>query len=80
MIYHRVCNKCNTMGATFGAGTPYPSGSPKFITSFWWGSCCSIFSFQCNVLWIVVSPFVVFILTIVQSFQFHVLSTDLQPD
>jgi hypothetical protein len=31
-------------------------------------------------LWIVVSPFVVFILTIVQSFQFHVLSTDLQPD
>jgi hypothetical protein len=29
--YHLVCNKSNTMGATCGARTAYPSGTPKFI-------------------------------------------------
>ena len=30
MIYHRVCNYINTTGATSGAGTAYPSGTPEF--------------------------------------------------
>jgi hypothetical protein len=37
-------------GARSGAGTANPSG-------FWWDLCCSIFSFLCNALWIVVCPF-----------------------
>ena len=32
---------------------------------FWWGPCCSIFSFLCSILWIVVFPFVLFLLVIV---------------
>ena len=51
MTYHRVCNKSNTTGAT----------------GFQWGSCYSIFSFMCNVLQIVVCPFVLFLLAIVLS-------------
>ena len=31
---HRVCNYINTMGATGGAGTAYPSGVPMFTLSF----------------------------------------------
>ena len=29
IIYHRVCNKSNTTGATSGAETAYPSEAPK---------------------------------------------------
>ena len=47
MIYHRVCNYINTTGATSGAGTAYPSGTPEFTPGFVWGSCYSIFSFMC---------------------------------
>jgi hypothetical protein len=35
------------MGATGGAGTTYPSGTPEFTPGFQWGSCYSIFSFIC---------------------------------
>ena len=38
VIYHRVCNKSNTTGATCGAGTAYTSGAPEFIPDFQWGS------------------------------------------
>ena len=32
MSYHRVCNKSNTTGGTYGAGTDYPSGIlPRFL-------------------------------------------------
>jgi len=34
MNYHRVCNKSNTTGATSGAGTAYPFGTPEFIPGF----------------------------------------------
>jgi len=40
---------------------------PVFIPGFQWGSCCSILSFLCNVLYIVVCPFVLFLLAIVLS-------------
>jgi hypothetical protein len=34
MTYHRVCNYINTTGATSGAGTAYPSGTPEFKPGF----------------------------------------------
>jgi hypothetical protein len=34
MIYHRVCNKSNTTGATSGAGTAYSSTAPEFTPVF----------------------------------------------
>jgi len=37
----------NTTGATSGAGTAYPRGTPEFTPGF---SGCSIFSFLCRVL------------------------------
>jgi uncharacterized YccA/Bax inhibitor family protein len=54
MNYHRVCSKSNTMGATCGAGTAYPSGVLKVIPDF---SCFSIFSFILSVLLINVCSF-----------------------
>jgi len=40
---------------------------PEHLSSlpFLWGSCCSIFSFLCSVLWTIAWPFVLFILDIV---------------
>jgi hypothetical protein len=35
----------------------YPSGTPEFTPCFHWVSHWSIFSFLCNVLWIIVCPF-----------------------
>ena len=37
--------------------TIYPTGAHKFTPGFQWSSCCSIFSFLCSVLQIVVCPF-----------------------
>ena len=54
MAYHRVYNNSNTTSVTRGAGTAYPSGAPEFILGFKFRSCCSIFGFLCNVLWIIV--------------------------
>jgi len=54
MTYCRVCNKCNTTGVTRGAGTDYPFVAPEFTPGSSRGSCCSIFSFLCSVLWILV--------------------------
>ena len=34
VTYHWVCNKINTMGATSGAETVYPSGAPEFTPGF----------------------------------------------
>ena len=67
MTYCRVCNYNNTTGATSGAGTAFPSEAPEFTPGFQWGSYYSIFSFMCNVLQIVVCPFVLFLFAIVLS-------------
>ena len=42
-------------------------GAPEFVPGFQCGSCCSIFSFLCDVLQVVVSPFVRFLLSIILS-------------
>ena len=34
MTYYQVCNLRNTVGATVGAGTAYPSGAHEFIPVF----------------------------------------------
>jgi hypothetical protein len=47
----------NTTGATGGAGTAHPSGSPEFTPVFQLGSNCSIFSFLCSILYIIVCSF-----------------------
>jgi len=60
----------NMAGVTYGAGTANPSGAHEFTLGFQWGSCCSIFSFLCSVLYIVVCPFVLFVLAIVLSVMF----------
>ena len=47
---YRICNIISsTTGATCGAGSVYFSGALKIIPSFWWGSCCLVFSFLCCV-------------------------------
>ena len=45
----------NTTGVTCGARTANPSGAHEFTPGIKWGSCCSIFSFLCNVLQILFS-------------------------
>ena len=39
----------NTMGVTYESWTTNPSGAPKFTLNFKLASCCSIFSFLCDV-------------------------------
>ena len=50
MTDNLVCNKTNTSDATSGTGTAYPSGAPEFTP----GSCDSIFSYMCSILYIVI--------------------------
>jgi hypothetical protein len=61
-----VCfNKSNTTSATSGLELlilPEHTSSPPW---FLWSSCCSIFSFLCDVLWLVVHVFVPCLLAIV---------------
>ena len=56
----------NTAGSTNVAVIAYPSRAPGF-TPFLWGSCCSIFSFPCSILMIIVCLFVIFIFAIALS-------------
>ena len=70
MTYHRICNWSNTSGVvTSGEETIYPSGAHKFTPSVWWGSCCSIFSFLCSVLYFIVCPFVLFVVIALSVFR-----------
>ena len=59
MTYRRLCNWSNKTGTTSGTGTAYHFGAPEFIPGFGfkWGSCCSIFSFLCSVLLVLLSVF-----------------------
>jgi hypothetical protein len=60
MTYHRVVNTSNTTGARSGEVTAYHSSLSPVK-----GSRCSIFSFLCSVLYIIVCPPVLFQLAIV---------------
>jgi hypothetical protein len=72
MTYHRVCDKSNTMGATWGAGTAYPSGKSKFTPSF------SAIGVLFGVLYIIVCSFVVFVChRIIVFFNLRLLSSPL---
>jgi len=64
---HYIWTYSNKTGATSRAGTAYPSGESEFIPGFYWVSFFLIFSFLCNVLWIIVFPFLLFLLTIIMS-------------
>ena len=63
-------------GANSGAGTTYPSGEPEFTASFQWGSCCSIFSFLCCALWMILCSFGLFSVAIVCSVLVRFTATD----
>ena len=54
------------MVATNGAGTAYFPEHPSLPTGFQWRLYYAIFSFMCNLIYIVVCPFVLFLLIIVQ--------------
>ena len=64
----------STTGATSGAGTAYSSEAHEFNPVFIGGSCYSIFSFQCSVLFFIVCLFVLFILAIVLSTALRAVS------
>jgi hypothetical protein len=55
------------------AGTANPYGASEFIPGFNGSSCCSIFSFWCNVLLIVVCPFFIWSLCCCLSFELRLL-------
>ena len=75
MAYLRVCNKSNTTGAHVKQELPT---LPEHLGSLGckWGSCYSIFSFLCNVLYIVACPFVLFLLAIVLSVLLRITASD----
>jgi hypothetical protein len=55
--FHIRCGSCctfdsKTTSVTRGAGTTNPSGTHEFISDLYWGSCFSIFSFLCRVLYL----------------------------
>ena len=75
MTYHRVCNYINTMGATSGAEAAYPSGAPVFTPGYS-GVRVALWFYVC-VLWIVVCPFVPFLLAIALSVLLRYVDSDL---
>jgi hypothetical protein len=64
MTYHRVCNKSYTTCATHGTGTAYPSRANEFTSGILVGFVLLDLSFLCDVLQLVVCPFVIFLLAL----------------
>jgi hypothetical protein len=60
------------MGAISGAGTAYLSGSPRFLVGF----VLLDLIFLCSVLYIVVCPFVLFLLAIMLSVLLRFVDSD----
>jgi len=52
--YQMMLVSCRVVRVACGAGTVDLSGAHELIPSFYWDSCCPIFSFLCNVLLIVI--------------------------
>ena len=67
---HKIGSKCQLLTHNF---LPFRSTWVQHLF-FNWGSCCSIFSFLCSVLWIVVCGF--FLLVIVLSALLWVTDSD----
>jgi len=59
--------KSNTAGGTSGAGTAYPSGAPEFFPGFSGVRVDQSSVLECGVLFIIICPFVLFLLEIVLS-------------
>jgi hypothetical protein len=72
-----LCNWSNTMGVTSGAGFTYLSGAQELTSGCGGGSCCLTFSFLCNVLKIVVCPFVLWSLCCLSFFDLRILTAPL---
>ena len=64
-------------GATYRAGIDYLSGAHGFTVSFKWGSCCLICRFPCSVLYIIVCPFIRFLLVIYGFWLYLLVSSNL---
>jgi hypothetical protein len=47
MTNHRICNNNNRTGATDGAGSVYPPGTPAFILGLMRGSCLLLLQLKC---------------------------------
>ena len=79
--FHRVCRKSITTDATSGAGTAYPSEDPKFSPDFSGVPVTRSLVFLCNVLHILVCPFVIFLFWPLYclSFELRLLITPLVP-
>ena len=45
--YPQICWWIDFTDAAGGVGAACRSGAPGFAPGFWWGSCCSIFGFEC---------------------------------
>ena len=54
ITYLQICNKCSTTCSSCGTGSVYLSGAHAFNSCFLWRYCCLVFSFLCNILWIIV--------------------------
>ena len=74
MTYRRDRTMSKTTGATCGAGTSYHSRAHKFIPGFQCGSCCT--SVLCNVIQIIVCPFVRVLFAIVLSVLLRFTASD----
>ena len=68
------------MGVTCGAGSAYPSGAPEITSSFWWVSCCLVFSFHVVVFVLLVVCFFFFLaMALSVYFRFMSLTVPLIP-
>ena len=54
MTYHQIFDEKNIKGTISGAETVYLFEVLEFTLVVWWGLCCSIFSFLCSILYIIV--------------------------
>ena len=56
--------------ATCEVGSAYPSVAPEITPSFYWGSCCVVFSFLCCVFCTIIYMFVFLFLAMALSVYF----------
>ena len=50
LTYHQIFNMSYMMGVSSRAGNTYLSGAPEITSSFYGGSCFSVFCFLCSAL------------------------------
>ena len=65
--YSPIFSYSSTTCVTYGEGTAYRLGTPKFTPVFHWGSSCSILCFLLSVLYIIVCSFFLSFFAVVLS-------------